>query len=245
MVEAAGVAYEHMQAQPSPEFVRKNREVQRLLGRCLLRIQHLERLLKAVVSAQHHYGTGADSAELAKQRAAQVAKLGMGDLVDLVLAEVIHVKTGEVDRDGQEAEKPVRKVSGLLQAKAAALAKRHDKAMAKAHSQRRTWLSTRVTMSATPEAAKAISTRLTALVQLRNRVVHHFGDEYRIHDELGCDRAIRFLEEVDAMLVEHAEPVSEWALELDGAIKALARKLSDPEFLDEMAGPGDSEAGAP
>lgn len=221
-------------AAPSDELVAKNREVQRLLGRCLLRIQQLERLLKAVVSVQHHYGSGSDGAQLAQQRAAQVAKLGMGDLVDFILAEVLHVRTGQVGPDGLEAEHPIRKGATGPQSKTSALARRHDKARAKALAELRPWFTSKLTMSAAPEEAKEIKDRLTSLVQLRNRVVHHFCDDHEIRTEAGCDRATAFLEQTDASLVQHMDHLSKWAIELDEARMEAARFLSDPAVVDQM-----------
>lgn len=220
--------------EPAAEFVAKNREVQRLLGRCLLRIQQLERVLKAVVVVQHHYGSGADSAQLAQQRAAHVAKLGMGDLVDIILSELIHVRTVHPDRGGTEVERPSRKGSAQHRSRAAALGRRHGEAQAKAEADGRPWFETRLTLSATPEQSKAIVDRLTALVQLRNRVVHHFCEEHEIRTEAGCDRAIAFLEETDAGLVTHSDHVREWALVVDDAREACAKTLSDPAELDRM-----------
>lgn len=233
-----------MQGEPSPELVAKNREVQRLFGRCLLRIQQIERVLKAVVVVQHHYGSGADSLHHAQQRAVHVSKLGMGDLVDFLLAEVVHIKTGQVGPDGQEVEKPSKKAGGGPEAKAAALAKRHDKAQAKAHSERRPWFSTKVTLSASPEEVQSIATRLTALVQLRNRVVHHFSDDHTIRTEAGCDSAIAFLEGADTTLAEHTEHLGAWALAFDETMKQMARELNDPAVLDQLFGPADNSDGA-
>lgn len=221
-------------AAPSDELVAKNREVQRLLGRCLLRIQQLERLLKAVVTVQHHYGSGADSAQLAQQRASQVAKLGMGDLVDFILAEVLHVRTGPVGPDGLEAERPSRKGARNGQSKTAALAKRHDKAQAKAMADQRPWFTSKLTMAAGPEEAREITERLTSLVQLRNRVVHHFCDDHEIRTEAGCDRATAFLEQTDASLAQHMDHLRKWALELDEARIKAARFLSDPAVVDQI-----------
>lgn len=225
---------EQKPAASSDELVAKSREVQRLLGRCLLRIQQLEKLLKAVVTVQHHYGSGADSAQLAQQRASQVAKLGMGDLVDFILAEVLHVRTGQVGPDGLEAERPSRRGASNGQSKTAALAKRHDQAQAKAMADQRPWFTSKLTMSAGPEEAREITERLTSLVQLRNRVVHHFCDDHEIRTEAGCDRATAFLEQTDASLAQHMDHLRKWALELDEARIEAARFLSDPAVVDQM-----------
>lgn len=221
-------------AAPTDELVAKNREVQRLLGRCVLRIQQMEKLLRAIVAVQHHYGTGADSAQLAEQRASQVAKLGMGDLVDFILAEVLHVRTGQVGPDGLEAERPIRKGASSPQPKTSALAKRYGKAKAKALAEQRPWFTSKVTMSAAPEEAKEIKDRLTSLVQLRNRVVHHFCDDHEIRTEAGCDRATAFLEQTDASLVQHMDHLSKWVIELDEARVEAARAMSDPALVDQM-----------
>jgi hypothetical protein len=219
---------------PSAELIAKNREVQRLLGRCLLRIQQLEKLLKAIVTAQHHYGSGADSAKFAMQRASQVAKLGMGDLVDYILAGMLQVRTGQVGPDGLEVERPSRKGASSPQAKTVTLARRYDKAQAKALAERRPWFTSTVTISVAAEVAKEITDRLTLLVQLRNRVVHHFCDDHEVRTEAGCGRATVFLEQTDAALLQHMDHLSKWARELDETRIEAARAMCDPAVVEQM-----------
>lgn len=232
-------------AEVSEQLKAKNREVQRLLGRCMIRIQQIERLLKAVVCGHHVFGSGVDSARLAERRASQVAKLGTGELVDLVLSGYFQVRTGEIGQDGQEIEQPARRKASNPQSRTAGLSKHYNKARADALEQRRPWFDTKLTVSIDQQEAKAITRRLTSFVQLRNRVVHRFCEEHEIHTEAGCERAATALETIDADLAEHIEDLRQWAVQLDELRGEWARLMSDPAMLDKLLGLPVGEEGSP
>ena len=70
-------------------------EVQRLLGRCMLRLQQYERLIKAMVA---HYKVSAPFHDLERARAAQIdetARMTLGTLVGDLLGS--YVVADEVD----------------------------------------------------------------------------------------------------------------------------------------------------
>lgn len=77
------------------------REVQRLLGRCLLRLQQYEKLMKAIVAHHEVTATGMPLASNQEQRIADAAGKTLGTLVDTLLGS--YVTTGETD-DASEPE---------------------------------------------------------------------------------------------------------------------------------------------
>jgi hypothetical protein len=77
------------------------RKVQRFLGRCLLRLQQYERLIKAIV-AHHEISGTADADALEADRAARVAANGcktLGKLVGDLLGS--YVVTNEIGIPGE------------------------------------------------------------------------------------------------------------------------------------------------
>lgn len=76
------------------------REVQRLLGRCLLRLQQYEKLMKAIVAHHEITATGMPLASNQEQRIADTASKTLGTLVGTLLGS--YVTTGETD----EASEP-------------------------------------------------------------------------------------------------------------------------------------------
>lgn len=71
------------------------REVQRLLGRCLLRLQQYEKLMKAIVAHHEITATGMPLASNQEQRIADAASKTLGTLVGTLLGS--YVTTGETD----------------------------------------------------------------------------------------------------------------------------------------------------
>lgn len=73
----------------------QQREVQRLLGRCLLRLQQYEKLMKAIVAHHESTATGMPLASNQEQRIADAASKTLGTLVGTLLGS--YVTTGETD----------------------------------------------------------------------------------------------------------------------------------------------------
>lgn len=75
------------------------REVQRLLGRCLLRLQQCERLLKAMVAHQQLAGPATELAALRAKQVASVANQTLGQLMNQLLGNYLVI-------EGTEREAP-------------------------------------------------------------------------------------------------------------------------------------------
>lgn len=225
---------------PSPELVAQNREVQRLLGRCLLRIQHVERVLKVIVAGHHVFGSGADTAEHMKRRAADVAKLGLGDLVDLLLEDVVHVPAEGGNAEGDADLQPAKKKSKRSMSKTALLVQRQERGALKANGAGLPWFVTTVRLTTQAQEATAMGKRLQSLVKLRNRVVHHFSDEQDLRTVVGCENAIASLADAETLLLGHLEELKRWAASLAEAQEAGMRVLTDPAVQERMFS-GDSD----
>ncbi|MFZ5548441.1 MAG: hypothetical protein ACOZJX_07080 [Pseudomonadota bacterium] len=215
---------------PSPDYVVLNQEVQRLLGRCLLRTQQAERVLKAILTAHQVAGSGKDTASLMKRRAADVAKLGLGDVVDLFFEDVVRVSLGSEEPE----TKPAKKKPIGRPGKATWLPRRQAKAEAAALAAGKPWFATTLIIQTQREAAQTQQRDLKALVALRNRVVHHFSDEYDTRTLQGCECALMFLTEADETLCKYLETIQTLALNLEEARVACARAISGPGVLEAI-----------
>lgn len=224
---------------PSLDYVAANREVQRLLGRCLLRSQQAERVLKAIIVAHHAAGSGHDTASLASRRAADVAKLGLGEVVDLFLEDVVRISVGPEELEARPAKKKPKSRPG----KTALLSQRQAEAHAAAAAAGKAWFTTTLTIETPQEDAQALARELKALVVLRNRVVHRFSDEHEIRTLHGCECALGFLSEADATLCRHLETIKGWALAVDEAQSHFARAMSDDSVLDAIFGAAPAATG--
>ena len=144
-----------MTGTPGDEDTRRDlqRHVQRLLGRCLLRIQQYERLLKAIL-AHHELAGPLDTME--EQRAVRTDKLSDKSLGTLVKAlfEAYVVPKGFERELLQDGKTPTDRISMAF--------------------------SFRISM--TPEDRSKTKAAVEDLVDLRNQLVHHFIERVDVWD---------------------------------------------------------------
>lgn len=188
---------------PSDDDLRAlRREVEGLLGRCLLRFQHCERLLKLIVS--HHEISGpADTLEKARTaRAIQTSGKTMGNLRrDILRSFLVSGETDDSDED-------------LL-----------------VNSEVAPSVSFRMTLNFPEEDFDRIETELKEFVDLRNDLVHHFIDQHDLHDLDGCRGARDALIAADGRIDHHLGQVSGWAGDLRESFRLMAEALNSEEFL--------------
>lgn len=232
--EATGEAPE---GEPSEELVAKNREVQRLLGRCLLRLQHAERMLRALVAGHHVYGSGADVTQHRERRAADVAKLGLGELVDELLAKCVQVPTGQRTLEGEAEASPAKKLGRRPNSKSALLIRRQEEAARRAQGNGLPWFITTMTVVRTREEAATAARQLRELVVTRNLIVHRFSDDFEIRSVAGCARAISHLAETEERLLEHLNLLKALVEEMDEMQRAAVTALQGLLRLDGADGP--------
>ena len=187
---------------PRPEL---QRDVQRLLGRCLLRVQQYERLLKAML-AHHELAGPMDTLE--DQRVERAEKLSDKSLGLLVKA----LFESYVVPEGFERE--------LLP---------DDKAptdrIAMAFSFR---------LSMAPEDWSRTKAAIEELVDLRNGLMHHLIEQFNVWTEDGCVEAIRHLEESYDRIDRHFLELVSWAKSMDEARSIAVQFTQSQPFLDML-----------
>jgi hypothetical protein len=86
-----------------------------------------------------------------------------------------------------------------------------------------------------PETFARIETELRELVDLRNRMVHHFLEDHDLESEIGCQRAKVALAVSLARISAAYATLREWAGDMARAREAMAAHLARPEFQDFIA----------
>lgn len=179
------------------------RDVQRLLGRCMLRIQQYERLMKAMLA--HHELAGAVEA-LEGQRATRIEKLSDKSLGTLVKAlfETYVVPEG-FERDLLPDDKvAIDRISMAFSFR----------------------------MSMAPDRWAQTKEAVEDLVAMRNDLVHHLIDRFDVWSEEGCVAAACHLEDSYGRIDGHYLELVEWAKSMEAAREVAASFSQSKAFHD-------------
>ena len=178
------------------------RDVQRLLGRCLLRLQQYERLMKAIV-AHHDISGPAHSLEAIRAaRIEETATRTLGTLVGQLLGS--YVVTEEGDAGNQDPDPPVDVIS----------------------------LRMRAQLNLSAEDYARTQDDLKDLVSLRNSLVHHFIDQHDLWTVDGCRAAQDALTASYTRIDQHFEQLRGWAEHMDQARRLAAEFVQSDVFHD-------------
>lgn len=188
---------------PTPD---PQHNVQRLLGRCMLRIQQYERLMK-VILAEHELAGPVQILEA--QRATRIEKLSDKSLGTLVksLFETCVVPVG-FERDLLPGDKtPTDRISMAFS----------------------------VRLSVEPERWAQLKKGIEDLVAMRNDLVHHLIERFDVWTEDGCLAAIRCLEDQYECIDRHFGELAQWAEAMASAREATASFARTEAFKDLLA----------
>lgn len=189
--------------EPDEEARAQQREVQRMLGRCLLRLQQYERQIKAIM-ADHEMSAPVQAVETARvKRAEGVARKTLGTLVGELVGSFLVGGEPEVVPDAPDDL-----------------------------SDHRATVSIRFTLGLSPEDYAQTETELRELVQLRNTLVHHFIDQHDLSSVEGCRRAQEALEADYRRIDQHYQRLRSWAEDMDIARRHVAEYARSDEFRD-------------
>lgn len=180
----------------------QQREIQRLLGRCLIRIQQYECLMKAIVA--HHDISGPAHA-LEAIRAARVDDAStktLGTLVGQLVGS--YVTTEAASGNEKQAELPDNAVSFRF----------------------------RTQLSLSAEDYIRTQDELRELVSLRNMLVHHFIDQHDLWTTEGCRSALETLDSSYARIDQRYEQLRGWAEHMEQARQLAAEFVQSDAFRD-------------
>ena len=183
-------------------------EMQQKLGRCMLRLQQYERLLKSMVAGMALEGP---FEQLQATRARQVASASdksLGTLVRMFTGSHLTFAPSEGEREPGDTS------SGAQSAGVA-------------------WASMRFSISMSPERYEQTKAGLAELVALRNDLVHHLIERFDISDESGCCAAATHLDACYEQIDAHFERLKDWARSL-AETQALASSFLQSKSFEDM-----------
>lgn len=178
------------------------REVQRLLGRCLLRIQHYERLIKAIVAHHEICGPVSSLDAIRSARIADASTKSLGILVGKLVGSYL------VHGSGRDTDLPDPDSGEVATVR----------------------MQLRLEMGA--EDFERTQADLKDLVKLRNDLVHHFIDQHDIWTVPGCVRAEQALLTAYSRIDHHFEQLRSWAEHMEQARQLAAEFVQSEVFRD-------------
>lgn len=192
-----------------PPYAELQREVQRKLGRCLIRIQQYELLLKEMV-AKREVSTvlGPKPAPLDKS-AFDIGTKTMGQLVGELTGKYFQptlLEPGQAQADTDASSDDEEHPAGLA----------------------------RVSMSVSmrPDAHAQLTAELQELVDLRNDLVHHFVEGQDLASEEGCIAADMYLQDCFGEIDRHLVSLHGWATSMNEAKRSMAAFIMSPEYRE-------------
>lgn len=178
-------------------------EIQRLLGRCLLRLQQYERLIKAIMA--HHRLSGPVH-DLDRARAAEIdgtSRRTLGSLVGDLLGSYVVADTIDPREDATiNSPEAVN------------------------------WYSMQMKLSLSDADFARTEKGLGELVLLRNNLVHHFIEQHDLWSLDGCRSAQDALVAAYSRIDQHLGQLRDWAGDMERTRQALSEVLQSEEFKD-------------
>lgn len=180
-------------------------DVQCLLGRCMLRVQKYEQLMKAMLAHQQVAGTVETLAAQQASRADGLADKSLGTLVKALFDSCV-VVDGDVQRELLDVRKiPTDRISMAFQFSIAMTAERRAEA----------------------------KTAIGDLVTMRNDLVHHFLERFDLSDDGGCKAAIHHLNQCHVRIDRHYAELRGWAQSMERA-KALSAAVIQSDVFNDL-----------
>ncbi|MCG7872652.1 MAG: OST-HTH/LOTUS domain-containing protein [Candidatus Thiodiazotropha lotti] len=177
--------------------------VSRKMGRCILRLQQYEILMKRLVAYQSLSGYTDELEENRVTRKAEVGSKTLGQLVGELTGSYLRIeaKPQEQTEDDVAKRDPTRM---------------HIDACYR--------------LELTEEDYQSTKEGLARLVTLRNELVHHFIERFDLSNEPGCQSAEAYLDDAYQTIDQQFRALRAWAESMDHAGKALVELMGTPEY---------------
>ena len=184
----------------------EQKTVQQLLGRCLLRLQEYERLLKRVLANHHIEGPAADLACVLAGRMGERETRTLGALAKEMFERYVVPTYGRAEElQDDDAGAALARVNHVR-------------------------LLNRVEMS--PERYEAAKAAVNELVDLRNDLVHHLIELFDVSTVDGCLAARHHLEDCHRRIDFHLDQLRQRAQAMDNARAMSASIMQSEAFID-------------
>lgn len=178
-------------------------DVQRLLGRCMLRLQQYERLIKALV-VDHKLSGPMNTLEQARSvQIDRTALKTLGTLVGQLLGS--YFVAGEIDPNKETETNTPENVN---------------------------WFAMQMKLGLPAAEFARVESELKELVRLRNNLVHHFIDQHDISSTDGCRSAQETLISAYTLIDQHFGQLRQWAEAMMQARQAMFDALQSEEVIE-------------
>lgn len=194
-------------AAPSPTseaLSAAQRDVQRKLGRCMLRLQQYEKMMKVLAANFELAGPAEQLQALQKKREATFANQTLGGLITALSNSYLSPRTAEERAEPDCGPQDSRQI----------------------------WFRMDAHIPLSPEEHERVVSALRDLVALRNRLVHHFIDTFDIWSMEGCLAGNAFLDESYTQIDVRCLEALAWLSALDGGRKEIAAFMSSETWSD-------------
>lgn len=191
----------------SSQNVERKLPTQLLLGRCLLKLQECELLLKRLLAQSSFSGPPGEVSALYAERASSFQKKMMGELVGTL------TKTFLTEAAAQD-----------------------DSYVFDTQPNNVVWVQTRTQIVYAEESYVAVTDALKELVLLRNELVHHFISKFDLNTARGCAEAEAFLSLSYAKIEKNFQLLQTWHSTMVEAHTKLLSVCNDPSFDDFIDG---------
>lgn len=188
---------------PSEPVASLQREIQRKLGRCMLRLQQYERLIKALAVDFDISGPFDELADIRRKRGEAVSKLTLGQLVNEFAGNYLQPQQ-------RDAAQP-------------------DWEPGDSH---RIWFRMQTRMPLEEADYDQVVLDLRELVALRNELVHHFIERFDVWLVNGCQDADAYLDASMLKVNDHYTRLRHWALSMCEARRKIGAFLASPAGTD-------------
>ncbi|MCY1207058.1 hypothetical protein D3C87_358560 [compost metagenome] len=192
---------------PAPDTVSTlQQDIQRKLGRCMLRLQQYEKMVKVLAANFEIEGPAAQLQDIRKKREAALANQTLGGLVTALSSSYLCTRPADGEAEVETEWEPP--------------------------DDRQIWLRMQMRISLTPEDHGQLVSGLRELVALRNRLVHHFIDMFDLGLMQGCLAAGTFLDSSYAQIDLHCTQAQEWLRTMDESRRRLASFMASDAWSD-------------
>lgn len=188
-----------------PPYAELQREVQRKLGRCLLRIQEYELLLKELLSKREV--SAVFGATVSEAEEAEFYRKTMGQLVGELTGK--YLQPTPIDSESNPPEEP-------------ADSDEHPAG----------WFKVSTSVPMHPDAYAKVRKELQDLVDTRNDLVHHFLESQDLISVEGCIAADMYLQDCYEEIDRQHDSLRGWAESSNDAKRSLAAFVMSPEFQE-------------
>lgn len=180
------------------------RDVQRKLGRCMLRLQQYEKMMKVLAANFELAGPAEQLLDIQKKREVAFATQTLGGLVTALSGSYLSPHPAEETAESECGPPDNRQI----------------------------WFRMDARIPLSPEEHERVVSALRDLVALRNRLVHHFIEMFDIWSMEGCLAGDAFLEESYTQIDLRCMEARGWLLALDQGRKEMAAFMSSDTWSD-------------